>query len=311
MTYLSTFNPTADPDDIAAALVRDGGAIIKDLATPELMDEIRQEIDRAVPLADQEGNSALWPEGNRTVGALCAVSPLFVESLLVHEKILAIVDRVLKPKRPMLESSDAEPKPRLAIEKLEDGGTQLVWSDDDRHNCHHYTAGACSMLEVGAGREAPQYLHRENAIYQPYLGNAGVPEFIVSTMWAGTNFTAQNGATRLVPGSHNWPEERIAKVSEIQQAEMTKGSVLLWVSRTLHGAAKSSSETNRTGYFASYIADWVRQEENQYVTVDHETALSYSDNARKIIGYRCSDTLGWVKGRDKDNLLIAGDSGQL
>ena len=311
MAYLEEFGKTANHKDIAAALIKDGGTIINDLVSPDLMDAIKEQINSVVPLAAQEGNSDLWPEGNRTVGALCSVSSLFVEELMVHETILAIVDRVLRPQRPMFESSDSRPKPRLAIEDLEDGGTQLVWSNDERHNCHHYTAGACIMLEVGAGREEPQYLHRENAIYQPYLGQASVPEFIVSTMWAGSDFTEENGATRLVPGSHQWPEERIAKSAEICQAEMTKGSVVLWLSRTLHGAAKSTSQTNRTGYFCSYIVDWIRQEENQYVTVDHKTALSYSDNARKIIGYRCSDTLGWVKGRDKDNLLIPGNSGQL
>ena len=92
---------------------------------------------------------------------------------------------------------------------------------------------------------------------------------------------------------------------------MTKGSVVLWLSRTLHGTARSINGKRRTGYFASYIADWFRQEENQYISVPPEVAETYSERARQIIGYCCSDSLGWVKGRDRDNLLRAGRSGQL
>lgn len=167
------------------------------------------------------------------------------------------------------------------------------------------------MLEIGAGREEHQFLHRENAIYQPFIEPLDMREFIVSTMWAGTDFTVENGATRLVPGSQQWPEDRLAEPAEIAQAVMKKGSVVLWLSRTLHGAAKSTADENRTGYFASYIADWFRQEENQYIVVPPEVARTYSTPARQIIGYRSSPSVGWAKGRDGDNLLEPGHSGQL
>ena len=248
------------------------------------------------------------------MGGLAGVSRTFVESLLVHRKILEIVDLVLQPRQPMAPEEIAENgKLPVTFEPLEDGGTQLVWSqqDGDATNCHHYTAGACLMLEVGGGRDKHQYLHRENAIYQPYVGSLVMREFIVSTMWAGTDFTTENGATRVVPGSHHWPEERLARPGEIVQAEMPKGSVVLWLSRTLHGAARSINGEARTGYFASYIADWFRQEENQYISVPPEIAETYSERARQIIGYCCSDSLGWVKGRDRDDLLRAGRSGQI
>ena len=63
------------------------------------------------------------------------------------------------------------------------------------------------MLETDAGRDNHQVLHRENAIYQPYVEHLEMPEYIVSAMWVGTDFTEENGATRVVPGSHQWPEE--------------------------------------------------------------------------------------------------------
>ena len=322
--YISGFAADANAADIAAALVRDGGVIIENLVPAAVLDAVRDEVHSNVAQSDQEGSSTLWPEGNNTVGGLAAVSPLFVENCLTHPKVLEVIDLVLKPAQPMagkkVGQREAAPDsgaiedlpPEVAVEALEDGGTQIVWKTaDSESHCHHYTVGACAMLEIGAGREEHQFLHRENAIYQPFVERLDMREYIVSTMWAGTDFTAENGATRVVPGSHHWPEERLAKAGEIQQAVMEKGSVVLWLSRTLHGAAKSVAADNRTGYFASYIADWIRQEENQYIVVPQEVARSYSQKARQIIGYRSSPTVGWAKGRDADDLLEAGHSGQL
>jgi hypothetical protein len=311
--YLSTFSADAETSEIAAALVQDGGAIISELMPCETMDVVRSEVENAVSAEEQKGSSELWPEGDNTVGGLAAVSPTFVEKLLIQPKVLKIIDAVLKPSQPMAQQESAEEvSTPVSFEQLDDGGTQLVWKNEKNLPfCHHYTVGACVMLEIGAGRKDHQFLHRENAIYQPFVGNLDMREFIVSTMWAGTDFTAENGATRVVPGSQHWPEERLAKPEEIAQAVMKKGSVVLWLSRSLHGAAKSSASENRTGFFSSYIADWIRQEENQYIVVPQEVARKYSTQARQIIGYRSSPTVGWAKGRDADNLLEPGRSGQI
>ena len=311
--YISTFDAQADTAEIAAALVQHGGVIISELMSTAVMDTISDEIEISVSHTDQKGTSALWPEGNRTVGGLAAASMSFTEKLLIQPKVLEVVDAVLKPESPMSPNIPAgvSESPAQVVE-LDGGGTQIVWKQGGYEtHCHHYTAGACVMLEIGAGRDDHQVLHRENAIYQPYVGKLDLPEFIVSTMWAGTDFTEENGATRVVPGSHRWPEQRLAQSDEIAQAVMKKGSVVLWLSRTLHGAAKSTANQNRTGYFASYIADWFRQEENQYIVVPEDVARRYSQQARQIIGYRSSPNLGWAKGRDADNLLEVGHSGQL
>ena len=318
--YLSSVSTDSDVQAIANALQNDGGVVIDALVVPETMDTIHAEIQSGVAPEDQKGTGHLWPEGNKTVGGLAAVSRTFVEELLTHPKILAVADAVLKPMQPMapdplqegtLQATSRQP---ATLQDLDDGGSQLVWSPSDaaiKRNCHHYTTGVCAMLEVGGAREEHQYLHRENGIYQPYVGRLDMPEFILSAMWAGTDFTNQNGATRVVPGSHRWPEERLAKTEEISQVAMAKGSVVLWLSRTLHGAAKSFVDERRTGYFTSYIADWFRQEENQYITVPPDVAQTYSERARQILGYCCSDSLGWVKCRDRDDLLKPGKSGQL
>ena len=316
--YLSSFEPDANPTDIAAALVQQGGVTINHLMPAAVMDTIYREVTRSVSEEDQRGSSDLWPEGNKTVGGLAAASQSFTEQLLIHPKVLQVLDAVLKPESPLsplTKTLDAAADPvdsPVDVVPLADGSTQAVWKPHpNKSHCHHYTVGATVMMEIAAGRNEHQFLHREDAIYQPYVRHLDLPEYIVSAMWAGTDFTQENGATRVVPGSHLWPEDRIAQTNEIGQAVMNKGSVVLWLSRTLHGAAKSMAAQNRTGFFASYITDWFRQEENQYIAVPEAVVRGYSPQARQIIGYRSSPNLGWVKGRDADNLLEAGQSGHL
>ena len=318
---LSSFEPDESVQEITNTLKREGGVILQNLAPPDLLDSVYEEIQENVPEAAQKSSTHLWPDGNRTVGALAAVSSIFAEELLIYPKVLEIVDAMLLPKRtmalqPIDDASNSPPADRLtvgdglwAITENEQKSSQLVWqvSDPDRGpNCDHYNLGASVMLEVREGNEN-QVLHRENAIYQPYIGYIPkMREFVVSVMWAATDFSEENGATRLVPGSHTWSEDRIAKENEIAQAVMPKGSAVMWLSRTLHGAGKSRLSERRTGFFHSFIPDWLRQEENQYLSIPPEIAEKLSDRAKQVIGYSSSNSLGWVKGRAKENLLVEG-----
>lgn len=327
-TSLATFEADAPTSDIVSALREDGGVILCDLIAEEVMDEVYAEILANTSSKDRETqDGVLWPEGNRTIGALAAVSPTYSEKLLLHPKILDVADGMLLPIRRMCPGADRPDDDSRgrdgdhdcfasssAVSKNDAGSLQVVMRTTDARwgpNCHHYNLGTAAMLEIHGGSRK-QILHRENGIYQPFIGYIPeMREFILSVNWAGTEFTLDNGATRLVPGSHKWPEDRIAKESEIAQAVMSKGSAVVWLSRTLHGSGSSTSTEGRTAFFASYVADWVRQEENQYVIVPPETAEKLSHRAQQVIGYRCSDRLGWVKGRSRENLLQQGESGTL
>ena len=315
---LATFDANTPTTTIVTALNQDGGVIIADLVDPAVMDVVYDEIRANSEAADRESGTALWPDGNKTLGGLARVSPTFANTLLTHPKLLDVADGILLPMAPMgSRATDGNPTPNvhklglLDVAENDAGSTQLVYRAGDAKcgpNCHHYTLGAAVLLERGPGGDN-QPLHRENAIYQPWAGMvANLPEYILSTMWAGTDFDRHNGATRLVPGSHRWPEARIAGEAEIAQAVMPKGSVVLWLSRTLHGAGVSTVDDGRVGFFHSYIADWFRQEENQYLAVPAEVAQDLVREARQLIGYRSSPSLGWVKGRSADDLLAPGES---
>ena len=111
-------------------------------------------------------------------------------------------------------------------------------------------------------------------------------EPLMSTIWAVTDFTKENGATQIVPGSHLWEKDRMPKDDEIAYAEMKAGSVLLYTGTVLHGGGENISKKDiRTGVFLHYALNWLRQEENQYLSCPPEIAKDISPEIRSLIGY--------------------------
>jgi hypothetical protein len=177
---------------------------------------------------------------------LIAKSPSF-RALVTHPAPLAACDAVLKP------------------------------------NCAHYQLHATRAFVIGPG--APrQALHRETDAFEFFRRPR--PELVVSAMLAVTDFTADNGATLLVPGSHRWPLDRRPRPEEAVAGQMKAGSLLLWVGDALHGAGANVSAERRFGAFLSYSLGWLRQEENQYLGVPPELALALPRELRRIVGYR-------------------------
>ena len=119
------------------------------------------------------------------------------------------------------------------------------------------------------------------------------PHLVVATMWAITDFCAENGATLLVPESHRWTSDRQPTPDEILAAEMPAGSVLFWLGGTLHGAGANVSDEWRYGVVLTYSAAWLRQEENQYLDVPPDIAESLSPELQVMIGYKMSGALGF------------------
>ena len=93
--------------------------------------------------------------------------------------------------------------------------------------CDGYQLHFTSAVSIGPG-ESKQILHRDRGIWGGYLPRRIEP--LMSTIWAVTEFTKENGATQIVPGSHLWEKDRIPKENEIAYAEMKPGSVLLYLS---------------------------------------------------------------------------------
>jgi ectoine hydroxylase-related dioxygenase (phytanoyl-CoA dioxygenase family) len=158
-----------------------------------------------------------------------------------------------------------------------------------------YQLHVSAALEVGPGARR-QVLHREHDSFTFFAHPR--PNMIVASMWAITDFRADNGATLIVPGSHKWPEQRKASEDEITAAEMPAGSVLYWLGGTLHGAGANISSDWRYGVILTYSLGWLRQEENQYLNVPPEIAKNLPPRLCDMIGYKMYRALGFSMNRE-------------
>jgi hypothetical protein len=168
-------------------------------------------------------------------------------------------------------------------------------------HCSLYQLAATQAIEIGTGEPA-QTLHRDDIIYsipQPH------PEFEVLFILALTEFTAENGATRIVPGSHRWGPERVAHPEDSVPAVMPAGSVVFFLGSTWHSGGHNRSTTPRFGVFAKYSLGHLRQEENQFLIAPPEVARTLSPELRGLIGYKVgSPYLGYVLEPELQELFV-------
>ncbi len=174
-------------------------------------------------------------------------------------------------------------------------------------HCESYRIGSITAIEVCPGQTV-QNLHRDDCIYPVQLPGM---EMLIGCVWALTDFTEQNGATQIVPGSHRHISMgENTDVSNVEQAIMPKGSVLFYLGSTMHGAGANRSDKARMGLINLYSLGWLRQETNQYMSVPLERARALDERMRRLLGYTTHDRLGDRLGKyyggdtsfiDKDN----------
>ena len=139
-----------------------------------------------------------------------------------------------------------------------------------------------SSIGIGPG-ETAQPIHADDQLIplpKPH------PPTVCNTMWALTDFTDENGATRLVPGSHvrdrspdyGHPYETIP-------AEMPKGSVLVWHGSLWHGGGANRTSERRVGIAMNYCAGYIRQQENQQLGIPLEVAKGFGPRLRELVGF--------------------------
>lgn len=132
--------------------------------------------------------------------------------------------------------------------------------------------------------QGSQQLHRDRFLWGRHLPPQVEPLF--NTMWALTEFTEQNGATVVVPGSHRWDWDREPTPEEIVSASMPVGSVLLYTGTVVHGGGSNQSDSPRIGMNITYLLDWLRQEENQYLSCPPSVATEFDDpELGALLGY--------------------------
>ena len=313
---IATFE-AEDPTALALqALRKDGVAIIKDVLADEAVDQLNAILEPHFD-APQTGGSGFISSKTTSIGGIFGIDAAFSEHLMLNRHYLELNDAILLPKKPMADSSPKPVLQSLLDRELVDPGDGCLqlphegdWDPEKGPNCDHYRVNAAVSIRVHPGA-ADQPLHRDLTLWEPYVPNEPATlQYETVCHFALTEFTADNGATRFVPGSHLWAKERLATKDEVAQAVMPRGSVVVWLGRTLHGYGGNRTDVPRHGVLMSFHVDWLTQEENQFLTVPPEFASTLPLKAIQLLGYRTGKS-NFVKGRRGENLLEAGRSGPL
>ncbi|MGA1344005.1 MAG: phytanoyl-CoA dioxygenase family protein [Hyphomonas sp.] len=148
--------------------------------------------------------------------------------------------------------------------------------------CDRYQLHLTQVIRIRPGQGA-QPLHRDRLAWGGYLQRSIEPQ--LNMIWAVSNFTRENGATRVAPGSHLWEDGRSARDEEITYAEMVAGSVIIYTGSVIHSGGGNVSGTDRVGINITYSLGWLRQEENQYLSCPPEIAATLQPELQRLIGY--------------------------
>jgi ectoine hydroxylase-related dioxygenase (phytanoyl-CoA dioxygenase family) len=253
---LKTISAAQGHARIEAMLMAEGAVIVEDFLEPALLDALNAEIDTLVRQqpVDREFMSPVYDfffgKKTRHLSALAAHSKIFREQILLHPTYKALCDAILLPR------------------------------------CANYQLNYSHIFEIGP-EATKQPFHRDGLCWpeltaQPY-------EIEVASIVALGEFTAANGATLVVPGSHRWPLERVPKAAEVFSAIMPKGAALLYLGSTIHAAGANSTTQWRRGMHVSFCLGWLRTEENNYLATPPAMAREFSREVQALLGYAAHD----------------------
>lgn len=167
----------------------------------------------------------------------------------------------------------------------------------------HYQLSAPTGIEIGPG-EVNQVLHHDDSIYPLPVPHG---EVVLNTMWPFDDFTIENGATRIIPGSHRWEPGRrptAADEADVVQVEMRAGSVIFYTGSIWHGGGANRTDKPRLGVILEYVSSWLRPQENHVLAVPREVAASLPERLQELLGYNIHPPfMGYVDGRHPRRVL--------
>src|ERR1700686_1621917 len=185
----------ASVDEVEAALRASGCVVVERLAPVDLMDRIQADLEPFLDATPAGGDEFTGFKTRRT------------GSLLARARDFGL-----------------PAAPPMGV-----GALARVLGDHGTSYQLHLT----QVIEIGPGEPA-QLVHRDQWAFDFFPFPSGF-EVECHTMWAMNDFTEENGATRVIPGSHRWTDKLRPTSDETVAAEMPKGSVLLYLGSLYHG----------------------------------------------------------------------------
>jgi ectoine hydroxylase-related dioxygenase (phytanoyl-CoA dioxygenase family) len=219
-----------------------------------------------------------------------------------------LMDRIARELRPYMESTPTGPDDfsgsrtrrtgslvarspssrELVMHPLALGATRVLLSHVTNFQLHLTQA-----IAIGPG-ESAQPIHRDQWAFDFFPFPKGY-EVQCNTIWAQTDFTEANGATRVVVGSSQVDDGPTLQHADTEPAEMDRGSALFYSGSVYHGGGANHTDETRVGLNITYNVAWLRQEENQYLSVPHEVAATLPAELLRLMGYaRGAYALGYI-----------------
>lgn len=283
-TALERFRTVDEPAAMLAALDRDGAVIVEGLISDDVVARVNDEVESAVAGADPDGPmfnpmaKSFMGAFTKNVPGVPGISRTFATEVMCHPLLLGLADSILGP------------------------------------NCARFQLNVGQILQRGPGSE-DQWLHRDEGVWVDVPKPS--PELQLASVIALVDFTRDNGATRVVPGSHRWPDRRLPMdrqvtptASQVAVAEMPAGSAVVYTGGVIHGGGANSTDAPRRAVHLSYCLGWLRTEENNYLSIPPTIAAGLPRQAQEVLGYSVYDGisrgggyLGMVRMQDPVDLL--------
>lgn len=274
--HLQHSSATVGGTALLPALASDGAVVVHDLVKPALLATLSDDLDRAAngrrmgTDAPSEPLRRFWGEHTTRFTRLSERSDAF-RRLLADPTLREVADALLLP------------------------------------HCTSYWLNTGQAIFLAPG-QPEQHLHRD-ADNWSRINRPDGPELTVSCMIAIDDFTETNGATRVIPGSHTWPDFTVPadSATPVVDSVMPAGSALIYTGRVLHGGGRNDSSAWRRGLHISFVLGWLTPEEAvplgaPWATVQHE-----SNRMQQLLGWR-STTLDDGGGRlwtiDYDDVAV-------
>ncbi|MUM34288.1 phytanoyl-CoA dioxygenase family protein [Mycolicibacterium sp. CBMA 361] len=255
---LRKVNRATPIEEVAAAVEADGGVIIEGFLSPDQVKRFNAEVESAMQAttpgatADDEVVQEFFGSNTKRLTNMITHSKTFRTEIVDDDLFHQLCDAIL----------------------LEEAGS--------------YWMVTAQVIEIGPGNRA-QPLHRDLENWYPFLslGPQG-PKTGVNFFFALTEFTEENGATRVIPGSNHWPdyEDRGTPEQPIP-ALMDAGDVLLFSSKVAHGGgANVTTDFYRRALSIGISPSILTGEEAYPFLVSMDTARSLPPRVQSLIGFR-------------------------
>jgi ectoine hydroxylase-related dioxygenase (phytanoyl-CoA dioxygenase family) len=282
MAEIERFKASDPTREITNALLSHGAAIVEGLLDRDVLARCNSELDSLLQEVEptechfiNDSVARFFGEKTRHLTGVASKSQVFATEVLTHPTYLAVCDAVLGP------------------------------------NCASYLLNLAHVLDRGPG-SARQIVHRDEDVWihlpKPH------PEIQLASLLALVDFTDENGATKIAPGSHRWDPHRLPEDDELVAAEMSAGSAVIYLGSTLHaGGANTTHAEWRRGMHVSYCVGWLRSEENHCLSTPLDTVRNMPRRSQELLGFAAHDAihdgggyLGVVDLQDPVELIATG-----